>query len=396
MAKTNKRQDSSSSRSRSKGSRTISKGASSSAIKSNPSSSTDSTRRRKEGAKGSLASLPLKKPGSGGSRPTAAVATVPSSAATSLPTSKLAASSKGKQPARVLSDEESQNSSDADDDGGEEEEDPDRQLGLRPTLRVVSKATVRRSWKPVNVKMRTHIQSLVSGLFPMNDTLSELNVPTPGKDRPNYSQLTTRNRELEAMLVPDLEHIRDLELRLEQEQILAEQDKEQLESFKEKKKALDSYTAQLHRQKLHPLLREPGSRHKAPISKSTMATLCMDAENRDYKHLSAADQRLLAMMPTSRQEDFSGAEIRNTTYNPDQDPKINKFSKRLGTRLSSIEQNGAGLDPVLQLILAAQDRVRELSGTVASGSNSVGHGNSTNNNNSSSSSRTRFLSERYT
>ncbi|KAF9356986.1 hypothetical protein BGX26_004406 [Mortierella sp. AD094] len=144
---------------------------------------------------------------------------------------------------RVLSDEESQDDSEVEDED-EVEEDPDHQLGLRPTLRVVSKATVKKTWKPITVKTRTHIQSLVSSLFPavisrsrgekrkiavqatlsrlmekMNDRLSDLPVPPVGKDRANYSQLTARNRELEAMLVPDLEHIRDLELRLEQEQM---------------------------------------------------------------------------------------------------------------------------------------------------------------------------------
>jgi hypothetical protein len=65
----------------------------------------------------------------------------------------------------VLSDEES-NQDESEVEEGSDGEDPDRQLGLRPTLRVVSKATVRKSWKPVNVKTRTHIQSLVAGLFP--------------------------------------------------------------------------------------------------------------------------------------------------------------------------------------------------------------------------------------
>ncbi|KAG0250674.1 hypothetical protein DFQ27_009269, partial [Actinomortierella ambigua] len=38
--------------------------------------------------------------------------------------------------------------------------------GLQPTLRVVSKATVQKKWKPLTVKTRTHVQSLVAGLFP--------------------------------------------------------------------------------------------------------------------------------------------------------------------------------------------------------------------------------------
>jgi hypothetical protein len=65
----------------------------------------------------------------------------------------------------VLSDEES-NQEDSEDDEDSDDVDPDRLLGLRPTLRVVSKATIKKSWKPVNVKTRTHIQRLVAGLFP--------------------------------------------------------------------------------------------------------------------------------------------------------------------------------------------------------------------------------------
>ncbi|KAF9401895.1 hypothetical protein BGX21_000269 [Mortierella sp. AD011] len=208
---------------------------------------------------------------------------------------------------RVLSDEESQDDSEVEDED-EEEEDPDHQLGLRPTLRVVSKATVKKTWKPISVKTRTHIQSLVSSLFPMNDRLSDLPVPPAGKDRANYSQLAVRNRELEAMLVPDLEHIRDLELRLEQEQILAAQDEEQLENFREKKRALDIRTNQLHRAKLHPLLRERDN------SLQTAITHLCESE-KDFSHLSAADQRLMAMMPLSRDEDFSQADVRDTMYN---------------------------------------------------------------------------------
>ncbi|KAG0021008.1 hypothetical protein BGZ80_003213 [Entomortierella chlamydospora] len=290
--------------------------------------------------------------------------------------------------ARVLSDEESQDDSEVEDED-EAEEDPDHQLGLRPTLRVVSKATVKKTWKPISVKTRTHIQSLVSSLFPavisqsrgekkkiavqatlsrlmekMNDRLSDLPVPPAGKDRANYSQLAVRNRELEAMLVPDLEHIRDLELRLEQEQILAAQDEEQLENFREKKRALDIRTNQLHRAKLHPLLRERDN------SLQTAITHLCESE-KDFSHLSAADQRLMAMMPLSRDEDFSQADVRDTMYNPDQDPRINKISKRMGNRLAAIERNGEGLDPLMQLIAAAQNRVQELSSTTLNRSNNT-------------------------
>ncbi|KAF9943000.1 hypothetical protein BGZ67_008631 [Mortierella alpina] len=97
-----------------------------------------------------------------------------------------------------------------------------------------------------------------------------------------------------------------------------------------------------------------------------MAALCK-ADN-DHGHLSVADQRLLSLMPTSRGEDFSGTDFHESSYNPDQDLSINKVSKRLGSRLSLIERNGEGLDPLLQLIAVAKDRIRELSATtLASG-----------------------------
>ncbi|KAF8948785.1 hypothetical protein BGZ46_005309, partial [Entomortierella lignicola] len=80
--------------------------------------------------------------------------------------SSASASASNNHKTRVLSDEESQDDHSEVEDEEEVEDDPDRQLGLRPTLRVVSKATVRRTWKPISVKTRTHIQTIVSNLFP--------------------------------------------------------------------------------------------------------------------------------------------------------------------------------------------------------------------------------------
>ncbi|KAF8943248.1 hypothetical protein BGZ47_005649 [Haplosporangium gracile] len=281
---------------------------------------------------------------------------------------------------RVLSDEEN-----SQDESGEEsnsdDEDPDRQLGLRPTLRVVSRATVRKTWKPVTTRTRTHIQNLVAGLFPaaitqargekrkiemqaglnrlmqkLNDTLSELQVPQ-SQAKPNYAQLSVRNRELEATLVPDLEHIRDLELRLEQEEILAEQDEEALQEFKAKKRALNKRTEYLQKTNLHLHL-------QGEDLSEIMESLCH--AKGDYSHLSVADQRLMNMMPLSRHEDFAGAEVRESLYNPDQDVSINKVSKRLGSRLSAIERHSEGLDPLMQLVAAARDKVTEFSRTIPS------------------------------
>jgi len=106
--------------------------------------------------------------------------------------------------------------------------------------------------------------------------------------------------------VPDLEHIRDLELRLEQEQRLAEQDEAELTDFQDKKRALDQRTTQLHRSKLHPLLRDRNLQ-------ATTAALCQ--VDNDYSHLTVADQRLLSMMGTSQGDDFGGSETREPLYN---------------------------------------------------------------------------------
>ncbi|KAG0350967.1 hypothetical protein BG005_009517 [Podila minutissima] len=296
-------------------------------------------------------------------------------------TSKSGTSATNINQTRVLSDEEPEaaNSGEDNRENSEDESDPDdhdRQLGLRPTLRVVSKATVQRSWKPISVKSRSHIQTLVNNLFPaainrargekrkisvqiklsrmmqkMNDRLSELKVPPSGRNGvPTYAHLPALNRDLEAKLVPDLEHIRNLELRLEQEQKLLEEEEAQLAAFDESKRALDIRTNQLHRSKLHPLLKESGLSDK-------MASLCRTRN--DFSHLDVADQRLLSMMPLNN-EGFADAELKESTYNPDQDLKINKLSKRLGMRLSAIEDNGQGLDPLMQLVLTAKEKVRGL------------------------------------
>ncbi|KAG0083798.1 hypothetical protein BGZ93_009106 [Podila epicladia] len=295
--------------------------------------------------------------------------------------SKSGSSTTNNNRTRVLSDDEPEavNSGEDNEEATEDESDPedhDRQLGLRPTLRVVSKATVQRSWKPISVKSRSHIQTLVNDLFPaainrargekrkisvqmklsrmmqkMNDRLSELKVPPSGRNGvPTYAHLPALNRDLEAKLVPDLEHIRNLELRLEQEQKLLEDEEAQLAAFEESKRALDIRTNQLHRSKLHPLLKESGLSEK-------MASLCRSRN--DFSHLDVADQRLLSMMPLNN-EGFADAELKESTYNPDQDLKINKLSKRLGMRLSAIEDNGQGLDPLIQLVLTAKEKVRGL------------------------------------
>ncbi|KAG0286161.1 hypothetical protein BGZ96_009668 [Linnemannia gamsii] len=331
------------------------------------SSSTSSSKTRQKPNKSNSTST-------GNSRTNASGSSSPSraKAAGSAPSSSAQRKEGGR---RVLSDEES-NQDESEVEEESDGEDPDRQLGLRPTLRVVSGATIRKSWKPVNVKTRTHVQSLVAGLFPavitqsrgekrkiemqaglnrlmqkLNDTLSELQVPQ-AQARVNYAQLSARNRELEAMLVPDLERIRDLELRLEQEQILAAQDEEALNDFKETKKAVDTRTKDLQRKHLHRQLKDDNLSDTIDSLSHTKG---------DYGHLSVTDQRLMNLMPLSRHENFTRSGVRESFYNPDQDVSINKISKRLGSRLSAIERHSEGLDPLMQLVAAARDKVADLS-----------------------------------
>lgn len=96
----------------------------------------------------------------------AAIPQVKAPKSTTISSSSAAASSSKTKATRVLSDEDVVSSEEEGEQEEEEEEDIDHQLGLRPTLRVVSKATVKRTWKPVSVKTRTHVQMLMSGLFP--------------------------------------------------------------------------------------------------------------------------------------------------------------------------------------------------------------------------------------
>ncbi|KAF9346255.1 hypothetical protein BGX34_004075, partial [Mortierella sp. NVP85] len=68
---------------------------------------------------------------------------------------------------QILSDEDHDNSNSSVEETVEtDSEDPDRQLGLRRDLRVVSKATVRKTWKPITMRSRTHIQGVITNLFP--------------------------------------------------------------------------------------------------------------------------------------------------------------------------------------------------------------------------------------
>ncbi|KAG0313350.1 hypothetical protein BGZ99_008960, partial [Dissophora globulifera] len=335
--------------------------SSSTSMKHTPVATSSRGRRRKEAAA----------PATSTTASTSKTRKATASSATSLPTGI-----PRRKEDRVLSDEESDYSGD-EEEHDSDPDDHDLQLGLQRRLRVVKKSEIEKRWKPIAVKTRTHVQTILSNLFPaaisrargekrkiavqitlnrmmqkVNDCLSELQVPPGRGERPNYSQMAARNKELEVMLVPDLEHIRDLELRLEQEQTLAEQDEAELENFEKKKEALDSWTNRVHRSKLHPMLRDPSL-------STTMAALC--AADNDFSHLSPADQRLMASMPMLRDEGFAAVDAPEKAYNPDQDLKINKISKRLGGRLSSIERNTEGLDPLMQLVAAAQNRVHELS-----------------------------------
>ncbi|KAG0308326.1 hypothetical protein BGZ98_008308 [Dissophora globulifera] len=266
-----------------------------------------------------------------GRRRKEAAAPATSTAASASKTRKATASSASSLPTgiprrkedRVLSDEESDYSGD-EEEHDSDPDDHDLQLGLQRRLRVVKKSEIEKRWKPIAVKTRTHVQTILSNLFPAAISRAR------GEKRKIAVQIT-----LNRMM-----------------QKLAEQDEAELENFEKKKEALDSWTNRVHRSKLHPMLRDPSL-------STTMAALC--AADNDFSHLSPADQRLMASMPMLRDEGFAAVDAPEKAYNPDQDLKINKISKRLGGRLSSIERNTEGLDPLMQLIAAAQDRVHELS-----------------------------------
>ncbi|KAF9164662.1 hypothetical protein DFQ26_001193 [Actinomortierella ambigua] len=233
--------------------------------------------------------------------------------------------------------------------------------GLQPTLRVVSKATVQKKWKPLTVKTRTHVQSLVAGLFPeviarvrgdnkkiamqmqlnrllqkINDRLGGLAVPPPPRDqRTPYAQLAARNRDLETVLLPDLDHIGELELRLEQEEKMATQIEEQLAIFQEKKQALDAHTRQLYRSKLHRSLR-------GPDLEGIVNSLA--AEDASYEHLDAEDQQLVMAMPEIQSQVASSA-----SGHPPYDLEV-------------VEQNTAQLDTLMQTVSHVQSIMTDLPG----------------------------------
>ncbi|KAG0234945.1 hypothetical protein BGW42_006044 [Actinomortierella wolfii] len=225
--------------------------------------------------------------------------------------------------------------------------------GLQPTLRVVSKATVQKKWKPLTVKTRTHVQSLITGLFPINDRLGGLTVPPlPRDQRTPYAQLAARNRELEAMLLPDLEHIGELELRLEQEKKLAEQVEAQLATFQEKKQALDVHTRQLYRSKLHRSLR-------GPQLESIMTSLA--AEDSSYEHLGVEDQQLVLAMPEV-QSKVATSSSNHQLYDPSTDPVIQSVSASLVSKLEAVDRNAAQLDTLLQAVSHVQAKMQGLPG----------------------------------
>ncbi|KAF9978278.1 hypothetical protein BGZ73_003085 [Actinomortierella ambigua] len=278
--------------------------------------------------------------------------------------------------------EEDQDSNDDDDNDSMEDLSEDELTvgtnGLQPTLRVVSKATVQKKWKPLTMKTRTHVQSLVAGLFPeviarvrgenkkiamqmqlnrllqkINDRLSGLAVPPPPRDqRTPYAQLAARNRDLETILLPDLDHIGELELRLEQEERMAKQVEEQLAVFQEKKQALDTHTRQLYRSKLHRSLRGPELERIV----TSLAT-----EDASYEHLDVNDQQLVMDMPEIQSQAAPSASS-NRLYDPSTDPVIQRVSKSLASKLEAVEQNAAQLDSLIQTVSYTQAMMHGLPG----------------------------------
>jgi hypothetical protein len=109
---------------------------------------------------------------------------------------------------------------------------------------------------------------------------------------------------------------------------LAKQDEEELESFREKKRGLDSRTHQLYRSKLHLELRD----RKLP---KTMTSIC--AADSDFSHLSAADQRLMNLLAASRDEDLTAADIKDGLYNVRGRRAIAVLTRECLTRVSLID-----------------------------------------------------------
>jgi hypothetical protein len=67
---------------------------------------------------------------------------------------------------QILPDEDHDSSNNSVEETVESDsEDPDRQLGLQRALRVVSKATVKKTWKPITMRPRAHLQGVVTNLF---------------------------------------------------------------------------------------------------------------------------------------------------------------------------------------------------------------------------------------
>lgn len=87
---------------------------------------------------------------------------------------------------------------------------------------------------------------------------------------------------------------------------LAKLDEEALEEFKAKKRALNERTEYLQKTNLHPHL-------QSEDLSETMESLCHAKGH--YSHLSVADQRLMNLMPLSRNEVFAGTELRESLYN---------------------------------------------------------------------------------
>ncbi|KAG0250394.1 hypothetical protein DFQ27_009423 [Actinomortierella ambigua] len=145
-----------------------------------------------------------------------------------------------------------------------------------PALKVITQAileavTDKMLHKKIASQMQLNLLLQKYNSWPnINDRLGTLTVPPPPLDTHQYAQLA---RDLETVLLPDLDRIGELELGLEQEEKMATRIEEQLAIFQENKKALDAHTRQLYRSKLHRSLCGPNLEGIAtPLQQRTRRT----------------------------------------------------------------------------------------------------------------------------
>ncbi|KAH0614704.1 uncharacterized protein H6S33_000340 [Morchella sextelata] len=108
-----------------------------------------------------------------------------------------------------------------------------------------------------NEKKRAEAQRVLDGaLRRLKSALPKIPVPPMGKDMTlNYEKLLTKNRDLEAILAPELRQIADLEAEIEREQKLMDQDMASHRNLKNNAATQEKIRKEKARS-MHPLLRK--------------------------------------------------------------------------------------------------------------------------------------------